>query len=214
MHHEVSSPSNLPQGKTGHVLSSEISLELSLFSGSFQSKSKHGGARNMKKAWNKPQETTITKTTKPFLARPKERSSKKICGNKEARYWGCSTSLELYDNPWKIKKALTTSDLGKLNRLLFGADLLESLMLPVLGAEARRDAENGMGAPIRVWDVDTMSMHQLILKRWASFKSYVLIGKWNQDFVRRRDLKKGDVIGLHWDSYGHCFNFSVLKRTQ
>ena len=134
----------------------------------------------MKKAWNKPQETTITKTTKPFLARPKERSSKKICGNKEARYRGCSTSLELYDNPWKIKKALTTSDLGKLNRLLFGADLLESLMLPVLGAEARRDAENGMGAPIRVWDVDTMSMHQLILKRWASFKSYVLIGKWGK----------------------------------
>ncbi|KAJ1393102.1 B3 domain-containing protein [Sesbania bispinosa] len=78
-------------------------------------------------------------------------------------YWGYSTSLELYDNPWKIKKALTASDLGKLNRLLFGSDMLEKLMVPVLGEDAQRDAETGMGTPVRVWDVDTCPCITLFL---------------------------------------------------
>ncbi|XP_015959831.1 B3 domain-containing protein At2g33720-like [Arachis duranensis] len=170
-----------------------ISLELSLISSSFQQSkaTNHGGSRNLK-----------------ARKEPNQRNPKKSCFTR----WGCSTSLELYDNPWKIKKKLTTSDLGKLNRLLFGSNLLENLMVPVLSMEAQREASCGMGTPIRVWDVDTMSMHYLILKRWASFKSYVLIGKWNKEFVRRRELKKGDVVGLHWDSYRQCFNFSVLKH--
>ena len=29
---------------------------------------------------------------------------------------------------------------------------------------------------------------------------------------RRRDLKKGDEIGFHWDPYNCVFNFCVLKR--
>lgn len=200
MHHEVWNPPNLPQGEKGSHQSSAISTELSLTSSTFQSTRNHGG---------------ITRTHySSGCKRNRTKNLKKTCSNnKERKHWGCSTALELYDNPWKIKKVLTTSDLGKLNRLLFGEDLLENLMLPVLGDDAQRDAGTGMGTPIRVWDVDTESMHLLILKRWASFKNFVLIGKWSQDFVRRRELKKGDEIGLQWDSCRHCFNFSVLKRT-
>ncbi|XP_061368689.1 B3 domain-containing protein At2g33720-like [Gastrolobium bilobum] len=205
MHHELTGSYNIPQGKKGHDESSAmISTELSLSPSSFQSKKrKHiGGASR----------TQCSSASK----RNRKKTSSACCNNNNERQynWGCSTSLELYDNPWKIKKALTSSDLGKLNRLLFGEDLLENLMVPVLGVDAQREAENGMGTPIRVWDVDTMSMHHLILKRWASFKNYVLIGKWNPDFVKRRELKKGDEIGFQWDSYKHCFNFSVLNRTQ
>ncbi|MED6171530.1 hypothetical protein PIB30_041508 [Stylosanthes scabra] len=187
MHHEVINPNH-------HNNLQHISLELSLISCNLQQikTTNHGGPRNLKAR------------KKPNLRNPK----KSCCTSR----WGCSTSLELYDNPWKIKKKLTASDLGKLNRLLFGSDLLENLMVPVLSEEAQREVECGMGTPIRVWDVDTMSMHHLILKRWASFKNYVLIGKWNKDFVRRRELKKVDVVGLHWDSStfpsqikGHAF---------
>ncbi|KAF7842955.1 B3 domain-containing protein [Senna tora] len=102
----------------------------------------------------------------------------------------------MYEDPWKIKKVLTASDLGKLNRLLLDSDSKESLVT----------------AGVRVWDMETKSMHELVMKRWASFKNCVLIGDWNQDFVKRRGLKKGDQIGLHWDSCNNCFNFSVLKR--
>ncbi|KAH1254058.1 hypothetical protein AAZX31_04G142800 [Glycine max] len=132
--------------------------------------------------------------------------------NEEDMNKGVSTTLKLYDDPWKIKKTLTDSDLGILSRLSLAADLVKKQILPMLGADHARAAETEEGTPVRVWDMDTKSMHQLVLKRWSSSKSYVLIGKWNQDFVRRRDLKKGDEIGFHWDPYNCVFNFCVLKR--
>ncbi|XP_028763654.1 B3 domain-containing protein At2g33720-like [Neltuma alba] len=123
-----------------------------------------------------------------------------------------STSLKLYEDPWKIKKTLTESDLGILSRLLLSADMVKNHMLPMLGGEDARAVESEEGAEVRVLDMDTKSMHQLMLKRWSSSKSYVLIGKWSQDFVRRRELHKGDEIGLYWDPYSSLFNFCVLKR--
>ncbi|XP_054778064.1 B3 domain-containing protein At2g33720-like [Prosopis cineraria] len=126
-----------------------------------------------------------------------------------------STALKLYDDPWKIKKVLTASDLGKLNRLLLGSDSMEDLVVSVLGNDSDVDDEELLfkkGMAVRVWDAETESMHELILKRWASFKNCVLIGDWNQGFVKRRALKKGDEIGLQWDPYNFCFNFSILKR--
>lgn len=132
--------------------------------------------------------------------------------NEEEKNKGVSTTLKLYDDPWKIKKTLTDSDLGILSRLLLAADLVKKQILPMLGGDHARAAETEEGTPVRLWDMDTKSMHQLVLKRWSSSKSYVLIGKWNQDFVRRRDLKKGDEIGFHWDPYNCAFNFCVLAR--
>jgi len=143
-------------------------------------------------------------------------SRRRFCSNQQNQDQemnkGVSTTLKLYDDPWKIKKTLTDSDLGILSRLLLAADLVKKQILPMLGADHARAAETEEGTPVRVWDMDTKSMHQLLLKRWSSSKSYVLIGKWNQDFVRRRDLKKGDEIGFHWDPYNCIFNFCVLKR--
>ncbi|XP_054804731.1 B3 domain-containing protein At2g33720-like [Prosopis cineraria] len=123
-----------------------------------------------------------------------------------------STTLKLYEDPWKIKKTLTESDLGILSRLLLAAGSVKRHILPVLDGEDARGVESEEGIQVRVWDVDTKSMHQLLLKRWSSSKSFVLIGKWSQDFVRRRELRKGDEIGFYWDPYSSLFNFCVLKR--
>ncbi|XP_061353424.1 B3 domain-containing protein At2g33720-like [Gastrolobium bilobum] len=141
-------------------------------------------------------------------------SRRRLCSNKneEEKHKGVSTTLKLYDDPWTIKKTLTDSDLGILSRLLLAADLVKKQILPMLEVDHARAAETDEGTPVRVRDIDTKSMHQLVLKRWSSSKSYVLIGKWNQDFVRRRELKKGDEIGFHWDPYNCTFNFCVLKR--
>jgi len=120
-------------------------------------------------------------------------------------------SSTCYKKPWKISKVLTKSDIGRLSRLLLRADEVEKFMLPVLGLHAQREVQNGTGSPVSVWDVDTMSMHQLILKRWKSSGNFVLNGGWSRDFVRRRGLVKGDQIRLLWDSFKRCFHFSVLK---
>lgn len=135
----------------------------------------------------------------------KERKLVKQATDGERR-WGYTTDLFLYDDAWKINKVLKESDLGNMSRLLLGKELTEDLVLPVVG-----DAANERGIQVRVFDVDTNSMHSLIFKIWVSSKSYVFMEKWVKDFVARRDLKKGDVIGLHWDSYNNHF-FVVLHH--
>ncbi|KAK4257286.1 hypothetical protein QN277_006894 [Acacia crassicarpa] len=153
------------------------------------------------------------KYTNPEASRA---SRRRFCSsnstNKNEGGGGVSTTLKLYEDPWKIKKTLTESDLGISSRLLLATDLVKSQILPMLGLDHARAADSDEGTTVRVWDLDSKSMHHLVLKRWPSSKSYVFIGKWNQDFVRRRELKKGDEIGFHWDPYNSLFNFCVLQR--
>ncbi|XP_027336989.1 putative B3 domain-containing protein At1g78640 [Abrus precatorius] len=111
------------------------------------------------------------------------------------------------DDPWKIKKVLKESDLGNMSRLMLGKDLAEKFVLPVLGDAA----EIEKGVSVKIWDVDTYTMHSLVFKKWVSSRCYIFMGKWVQDFVKRRGLKKGDELGFYWDPYNSHFNFSVLR---
>lgn len=152
------------------------------------------------------------KYTNPEASSVSRRRFCSSASNKNEGGGGVSTTLKLYEDPWKIKKTLTESDLGISSRLLLATDLVKSQILPMLGLDHARATDSDEGTSVRVWDLDSKSMHHLVLKRWPSSKSYVFIGKWNQDFVRRRELKKGDEIGFQWDPYNSLFNFCVLKR--
>lgn len=123
---------------------------------------------------------------------------------------GVSTKLSLFNYPWKITKILTDSDLGNLSRLLVRSCLVERHIKPYL--EGGEEVMRGGGLRVSVWDCDTNSMHSLVFKYWESSKSYVFIGHWGSDFVRRRELGSGDQIGMCWDSFNSRFNFSVLNR--
>ncbi|GAU25261.1 hypothetical protein TSUD_17740 [Trifolium subterraneum] len=122
-----------------------------------------------------------------------------------------STMNKNDDDQWKIKKVLEGSDCGRLGRLLLNKDLANDFVIPVLmgGAEAAKQKE---GVEVQVWDVDTQSLHSLVFKIWSSAQN-VFIKTWLSDFVLRRELKKGDVIGLQWDQANQRFNFSVLKSS-
>ncbi|GAU16895.1 hypothetical protein TSUD_368450 [Trifolium subterraneum] len=122
--------------------------------------------------------------------------------------WGYSTNLMLYDDPWKIKKVLEQSDIDRSSRLMLDKKLVEDLVLPVLNA---KDDDLVKGTEVKIWDIETNSMHILKLKRWSSSGSYVFINGWVRDFVTRKGLQKGDEIGLHWDQYNQRFDFSVLR---
>lgn len=123
------------------------------------------------------------------------------------RWWGYTTNLVLYDDPWKVKKVLQVSDIE--DKLLLARDLAEELVVPVLGAGA--DLERG--THVRVYDSDTDTRHVLILKKCVSSGNYGFYDNWVHDFVVRRGLKKDDEIGFHWDCYEKHFDFSVLFRT-
>jgi hypothetical protein len=121
-----------------------------------------------------------------------------------------SLDLKLALDPWAIRKRIECSDIGHLARLLLAADCVKNHIFIRWDAKSIENVEN-KGVPVAVWDCDTESEHQLLFKKWSS-GSYVLIKQWTREFVKRRELKKGDEIGLYWDPNNSRFSFSILKR--
>lgn len=119
-----------------------------------------------------------------------------------------SDSSTTDDDPWKIKKVLTLSDLGNNSRLLLKKELARKWVVPFLDkVEAEKD-----GVKVPVFDVDTQTLRSLVFKIWPSNGSHVFIDTWITNFVVKRNLKTGDEIGLKWDQAGKKFDFSVLRR--
>ncbi|KAI6706204.1 hypothetical protein NL676_009166 [Syzygium grande] len=109
-----------------------------------------------------------------------------------------STRLELYRDPWEVKKKLTASDVGHLSRLLLPKARLENHVLKPMGEEMVRRVKSRDGMEVAVRDADTGTEHRLVFRYWASSRSYVLNGDWNRLFVRGRGLQVGDEIGIVW----------------
>ncbi|CAE6027709.1 unnamed protein product [Arabidopsis arenosa] len=127
-------------------------------------------------------------------------------------WYGVSTELTLFKDPWIIKKVLTTSDLGQLSRLLLQTGPIEDHIIKYLNKDDQKKIQEGLGIAIDVYDHDTDSTLELLLKRWTTLNSYVLNGGWRMYFVRRRGLREGDEIGLFWDRFASRLHFRVLSR--
>jgi len=128
-------------------------------------------------------------------------------GGQETKKTPCNAD----EQQWEIKKVLETSDICKhKTRLLLNKDLAEKFVVPVLLDRAA--VALGKEVQVHVWDIDTKSPHSVVFKYWPSAKSYVFTKIWTREFVNRRELKKGDKIGLRWDQNNQRFDFSVLKK--
>ena len=124
---------------------------------------------------------------------------------------GVSLELKvgLFD-PWVIRKRITFSDINVVkSRLLLPKYLVEKHILRQWEASIENIKNNGVR--VAVWDCDTDCEHQLLFKQWGN-GSPVLFGNWIMGFVRRRDLKEGDEIGLYWDQSSSRFSFCLLKQ--
>ncbi|KAK7819858.1 b3 domain-containing protein [Quercus suber] len=113
-------------------------------------------------------------------------------------------------SPWKITKTLTKSDIGSSSRLLLHQSLVHTHIMAFFSADSVKKIESN-GLSVTVFDQDSKSDYELVFKKWHSSKSYVFNGKWHGDFVVRRELKVGDIIGLYWDPCHSKFNFRVLQ---
>ncbi|KEH41214.1 putative transcription factor B3-Domain family [Medicago truncatula] len=112
---------------------------------------------------------------------------------------------------WDIKKVLETSDTcSHLSRLLLDKDWAEKFVIPVLLDGAAAALQEGV--QVQVWDIDTKSPLSIVFMYRHSAKMYVFTKTWTKEFVNRRELKKGDQIGLRWDQNNQRFDFSVLKN--
>ncbi|XP_075667428.1 B3 domain-containing protein At2g33720-like [Castanea sativa] len=116
-------------------------------------------------------------------------------------------------SPWKIMKTLTKSDIGSSSRLLLHQSLVHAHIMAFFSADSVKKIESN-GLSVTVFDRDSKSDYELVFKKWPSSKSYVFNGKWHEDFVARRKLKVGDIIGLYWDQCHSKFNFCVLQTAR
>ncbi|CAK8570545.1 unnamed protein product [Lathyrus sativus] len=112
------------------------------------------------------------------------------------------------DDPWKIKKVLTTSDLKNNSRFLVKKELARKWVVPFLD----KDKAEKDGVKVPVFDVDTQSLRSLVFKIQPSNNSHVFNNTWMKEFVDKRNLKEGDEIGFKWDQDNKRFDFSVLRR--
>ncbi|KAL0370279.1 UNVERIFIED_CONTAM: hypothetical protein Sangu_0346000 [Sesamum angustifolium] len=117
---------------------------------------------------------------------------------------------ESFDETASPPKVLTASDVGGSSRFLLNKPSAEDHILPYVMGNDGLGLEQGV--EVVVWDVDTGSEHILVLKRWKSTGSFVLTKNWMSDFVRRRELKKNDEIGLRWADENSRLEFTVLRK--
>jgi hypothetical protein len=57
---------------------------------------------------------------------------------RRARNWGFSTGLVIYDDPWKVKKVLTQTDLGSNCNILIKRELVKDLIVPIIVESNRK----------------------------------------------------------------------------
>ena len=175
----------------------EVSTALTLFDKSWVS------SNNKRKSTQKDEYATVTATSV---------SHNSIVASNAQEEEGTSSMTTLSAvSPWKITKTLTKSDIGSSSRLLLHQSLVRTHIMAFFSADSVKKIESN-GLSVTVFDQDSKSDYELVFKKWPSSKSYVFNGKWHENFVARRELKVGDIIGLYWDPRHSKFNFCVLQR--
>ncbi|KAM7531294.1 hypothetical protein LguiB_034704 [Lonicera macranthoides] len=125
---------------------------------------------------------------------------------------GILTKLKLEAlDPWEFKKVLMKSDCNILCRLMVPKREVRKIY-EKWDPKTIKKIESGKGEEFKVRDYDTETDHSLIFEKLLSSKSYVFNKNWSRDFMRRRELKEGDEIGMFWDKWNSRFGFSVLVR--
>ncbi|GMH09825.1 hypothetical protein Nepgr_011666 [Nepenthes gracilis] len=119
---------------------------------------------------------------------------------------------EIDNSSWSIKKRLTTSDVNHLSRLLLGKEVAKAKILAHLTDNEACTVHTRDGLRVVIWDCDTKTSHLLVFKNIESTRSYVFIDNWRKQFVKRRELREGDEVGLSWDHFNKRLLFSVLNR--
>ncbi|OVA16752.1 hypothetical protein BVC80_1543g207 [Macleaya cordata] len=120
--------------------------------------------------------------------------------------------LDLF-NQWEIKKVLTAVDVGILGGLVLGQEQVYNHIFRYWNRELVWNLIGGaQQIPILIRDLDTKTEYNLYFKKSTMDDCFVISTFWNRDFVYRRDLKEGDMIGMYWHPSSSSFCFSVLKR--
>ncbi|KAI8024836.1 B3 domain-containing protein [Camellia lanceoleosa] len=117
--------------------------------------------------------------------------------------------------PWEIKKVLTANDVGHFGSLELSPEQVHNHIFKYWDeTTVAKVIEDGEQVPIVVCDWDTRTDHKLILRKWSSDENYSIYACWIKEFVARRQLKVGMLIGMYWDIGSSALRFSVLNKVE
>ncbi|KAL2515847.1 uncharacterized protein Fot_29818 [Forsythia ovata] len=113
----------------------------------------------------------------------------------------------------RIKKVLKKSDIDGSSRLLIGRNRVLTHITPFFTNKSSEFCQNKEGIRVTVFYVNTLTEHMLTLKKWTT-NSFLLLNNWKRNFVKRRQLKENDEVGLRLDVNTSRLEFTVLERHQ
>ncbi|GAB2218218.1 hypothetical protein Drorol1_Dr00001437 [Drosera rotundifolia] len=118
------------------------------------------------------------------------------------------------DGRWEMEKLLTQTDVTKSCCLIIPKGDAEELIRVHFSEDQKLRVESPEGLSMTVWDSDKNSRLRLTCMRLYSKNnnSYVLRKKWQEDFVKRRNLIRGDRVKLYWDTEISRLVFSAVQR--
>ncbi|XP_019085655.1 PREDICTED: putative B3 domain-containing protein At1g78640 [Camelina sativa] len=118
-----------------------------------------------------------------------------------------------HPHPWTMAKTLSVSDVNGLSRLMLNTVDAETHIVSHLPTDVQENIQQGIGIEITAYDQEKGTEHKLVIKRHVNTsKSYVLNGGWSAVFSRKKELVKGDTIGLFWNNTNSRLHVGVLER--
>ncbi|VYS68022.1 unnamed protein product [Arabidopsis thaliana] len=115
--------------------------------------------------------------------------------------------------PWEILKTLTTDEI--ISKFQLPMEKIRDTMLRHASEEdIYRTKFMSCETNILVKDLDTNTIHQGKLWKHPCENNFALCESWIEEFVKRRRLVVGMVVGMYWDFEACMFCFSVLDGRQ
>ncbi|CAL9231698.1 unnamed protein product [Arabidopsis halleri] len=115
--------------------------------------------------------------------------------------------------PWEILKTLTIDEI--IDKFQLPMEQIRDTMLRDI-SEDDISRTNFMicCTDILVKDLDTNTIHQVKLWKHPNENNFALHKSWIEEFVKRRRLVDGMVVGMYWDFEATMFCFSVLEGSK
>lgn len=114
--------------------------------------------------------------------------------------------------PWEILKTLTIDEIWSKGKFQLPFEQIRDILLRYTSEEEiLRTNIEVCKTEVRVKDLDTNTSHCVTLWKYPHEDNFALRESWIEEFVKRRELVVGMVVGMYWDFENHMFCFSVLE---
>lgn len=115
--------------------------------------------------------------------------------------------------PWEIKYVITTKDLGSSFELS-PKHVEQHIIKHWLQSDISSLTIDGDEMRVLICDMDTNTKHNMSFRNCKDSGRFTIQGNWYKEFVERRNLKEGMLIGLYWDVGSSSLHFSVLDNLE